>query len=86
MCIRDSLETYVDRARNAPERLVVLDDPVEREQGRRARSALSGSREQERLYRARLAIRLGLADDDIRAVFDLTINELTLLRGEVTAA
>jgi hypothetical protein len=44
------------------------------------------SREQERLYRAKLAVRLGLSGDDIRAVFDLTEHELTALRAEVAGS
>lgn len=43
-------------------------------------------REQERLYRAKLAVRLGLAEDDIRAVFDLSAAEMALLRAEVAGA
>lgn len=43
-------------------------------------------REQERLYRAKLAVRLGLAEDDIRAVFDLSADELAFLREEVAGA
>ena len=53
------------------------------------RPVLSGdhaSREQERLYRAKLAVRLGLLDDDIRAVFDLDNNELSMLRREVAGS
>lgn len=42
-------------------------------------------RDAERLYRAKLAVRLGLAEDDIRAVFDLSADELALLRAEVAA-
>ena len=44
------------------------------------------SREQERLYRAKLAVRLGLAGDDIRAVFDLSEHELAVLRSEVAGS
>lgn len=44
------------------------------------------SREQERWYRAKLAVRLGLAEDDIRAVFDLSDDEMALLRAEVAGA
>lgn len=43
-------------------------------------------REQERLYRAKLSVRLGLAEDDIRAVFDLSDDEMALLRAEVAVA
>lgn len=53
------------------------------------RPVLSGdhaSREQERLYRAKLSIRLGLTDDDIRTVFDLSAAELAALRVEVAGA
>lgn len=44
------------------------------------------TREQERIYRAKLAVRLGLAEDDIRAVFDLSADELAALRAEVAGA
>ncbi len=44
------------------------------------------SREHERRYRAKLAVRLGLASDDIRAVFDLSEDELTRLRAEVAGS
>jgi hypothetical protein len=46
----------------------------------------SASRQYERFYRAKLAVRLGLASDDIRAVFDLSEDELALLRAEVSGA
>jgi hypothetical protein len=52
-----------------------------------SKPVLSGdhaSREQERVYRAKLAVRLGLASEDIRKVFDLSEDELALLRAEVT--
>lgn len=58
--------------RSDPERRVPSGDPA--------------TREQERRYRAKLAVRLGLADADISAVFDLSEAELELLRAEVTGA
>lgn len=45
-----------------------------------------GMRDRERLYRAKLAVRLGLAEGDIRAVFDLSDHELAALRAEVAGA
>jgi hypothetical protein len=53
---------------------------------RRVPDGNPATREQERLYRAKLAVRLGLSGGDIRTVFDLTEAELELLRAEVGAA
>lgn len=63
-------------------------DQTARQQPNPALQALSARtiREQERLYRAKLAVRLGLAEDDIRAVFDLSADELAFLREEVAGA
>lgn len=53
---------------------------------RRVPSGDPATREQERWYRAKLGVRLGLASADICAVFDLSEAELALLRAEVTGA
>ncbi len=63
----------------------MLDDP-EASALRRVPAGDPASREQERRYRAKLAVRLGLADDDIRAVFDLSAAELAALRAKVAGA
>lgn len=53
---------------------------------RRVPDSNPATREQERMYRAKLAVRLGLGSDDIRTVFDLSEDELALLRAEVAGA
>jgi hypothetical protein len=53
---------------------------------RRVPDGNPATRQQERMYRAKLAVRLGLASDDIRTVFDLSEDELALLRAEVAGA
>jgi hypothetical protein len=45
----------------------------------------STGREAERLYRAKLAVRLGVAHDDIRQIFDMDDGEIARLAGEVGA-
>ena len=49
----------------------------------RALTAGADPRDQERRYRAKLAIRLGLTDADVRAVFDLSEEDYARLASEV---
>lgn len=48
-----------------------------------AYSAGTDPRDQERIYRAKLAVRLGLAADDVCAVFDLTHDAHAAIVAEV---
>ena len=51
----------------------------------KAYSAGTDPRDVERRYRAKLAVRLGLSRDDIRAVFDMTEADIERLAADVAA-